>query len=148
MSKAMYVMGAMLLVGLSFAQPKPAAAQTGAAAVEKADKERSQAIVKGDLATIDKTTADTYLFTDTTGRVSTKKELLDAFKSGALKVKSQDPSDIKVQVYGNTAVETGKVTDQTTRDGKDNSGTSRFTRVWVNRNGSWQTVAFQETKIQ
>jgi ketosteroid isomerase-like protein len=147
MSKVMYVMGAMLLVGLSFAQTKPAAAQS-AAAIERLDKERSQAIVKGDLATIDKTTADTYLFTDVTGRVSTKKELLDAFKSGALKVKSQDPSDIKVQVYGNAAVETGKVTDQTTRDGKDSSGTSRFTRVWVNHNGNWQTVAFQETKIE
>ena len=30
-------------------------------------------------------------------------------------------------------------------DGQDTSGTFRFTRVWVNRNGMWQTVAFQET---
>jgi ketosteroid isomerase-like protein len=149
MRKLMCVTGAMLFVGLSFIQAKPAVAQSAAAAaVERADKERSEAISKGDVATIDKTTSDTYVFTDFTGRVSTKKELMDAFKSGAIKIQSQEPTDVKVQIYGNTAVETGKVSGQGTRDGQDISGTARFTRVWVNHGGTWQTVAFQETKIQ
>lgn len=148
MRKLVSVVGAMLLVGLSFAQPNPAAAQAGAAGVEKADKVRSEAIAKGDVATVDKTTADTYVYTDATGRVTTKQELLSAFKSGAIKIQSQDPTDVKVQIYGNTAVETGTISGQGTRDGKDISGTFRFTRVWVNHSGAWQTVAFQETKTQ
>jgi ketosteroid isomerase-like protein len=152
MGKLMCVMGAMLLVGLSSAQTKSAktgtTGQAGAAAIERIDRERSQAIVKGDLATIDKTTADTYVFTDATGRVSTQKELIDGLKKGTMKLQSQDASDVKVQFYGNTAVETGKIISQGTRNGQDVGGTFRFTRVWVNHNGTWQTVAFQETKIQ
>jgi ketosteroid isomerase-like protein len=148
MSKVMCVMGAMLFVGLSFAQTKPAAAQSPAATIERLDKERSEAITKGDVVTIDKTTAETYVFIDATGRVNTQKELIDGLKKGTMKLQSQDASDVKVQVYGNTAVETGKITSQGTRNGQDISGTFRFTRVWVNRGGTWQTVAFQETKIQ
>jgi len=88
-----------------------------------------------------------YWFTDANGRVSTKKELLDDMKAGKIKIESQDISDVKVHRYGNTAVETGRLVSKGTRDGKDTSGTFRCTRVWLNRNGTWQTVAFQETKI-
>jgi ketosteroid isomerase-like protein len=141
----------VMLIGFSvapcFAQAK--SSQGGvAAAVEKADRERTQAVVKADVATIDKMTGDTYVFTDATGRVTTKKDLLDAFKNGSIKIEKQELSDLQVHSYGNTVVETGKLTSQGTRQGQDVSGTFRFTRVWVNRNGAWQTVAFQETKAQ
>ena len=119
----------------------------GTAEIEKADKDRSQAVVKGDADAMDKATGDGYWFTDGNGRVSTKKELLEDLKAGKLKIESQDISDVKVHRYGNTAVETGKLISKGTRDGKDTSGTFRFTRVWVNRNGTWQTVAFQEPKF-
>jgi ketosteroid isomerase-like protein len=131
------------------AAQKPAAKSgAGGAAIEQADKDRSQAIVKGDIDAIDKATGAGYVFTDATGRVTTKKELMDDFKAGKIKIESQDISDVKVHAYGNTAVETGKLVSKGTRDGQDTSGTFRFTRVWVNRNGTWQTVAFQETKAQ
>jgi ketosteroid isomerase-like protein len=117
------------------------------AVILKADKERNAAMVKVDLAIIDKTTADTYVFTDPNGRVTAKKELMDSFKSGAIKIESLSTSDVKVQMYGNVAVETGELVNKATRDGRDNSGTFRFTRVWVNRNGTWQTAALQETRV-
>jgi ketosteroid isomerase-like protein len=146
----------LLLAAAAFSQAAPAQRPAGkssgggatAAAIEKADKDRSAAIVKADLDAIDKATGDGYVFTDPTGRVSTKKELMDDFKGGKIKIESQDISDVKVHAYGNTAVETGKLTSKGTRDGNDTSGTFRFTRVWVNHNGTWQTVAFQETKTQ
>ena len=36
--------------------------------------------------------------------------------------------------------------NQATRDGKDSGGTFQVTRVWVDRHGRWQPVAFQETR--
>jgi ketosteroid isomerase-like protein len=146
------VAAVLLCTPASFTQDaaqKPAAKASGggAAEIEKADKDRSQAIVKGDADGMDKATGDGYWFTDANGRVSTKKELLDDMKAGKLKIESQDISDVRVHRYGNTAVETGKLVSKGTRDGKDTSGTFRFTRVWVNHNGTWQTVAFQETKV-
>jgi len=104
-------------------------------------------MVKADLVALANTYADDYLFTDPTGRVSHKAELLDSFRRGVIKIRSQAIRDVQVNVYGNVAVEIGELVSQATRDGKDSSGTFRFTRVWVNRNDRWQTVAFQETRI-
>lgn len=141
MRKLLCFTAAVLLANLGFAQ-------SSTAAIKKADNDRSQAIVKGDLAAVDKATADTYVFTDSTGRVTEKTELMNELKTGSLKVQSQDSADVKVQIYGNTAVETGKISGNLTQNGQSMSGTFRFTRVWVNHNGTWQTVAFQETRSQ
>jgi hypothetical protein len=70
---------------------------------------------------------------------------MESFKSGAIKIESLSTRDVKVQLYGNVAVETGELINKASRDGRDTSGTYRFTRVWVNRNGTWQTAALQET---
>ena len=126
------------------AQPRRA---DTSAAVERADKTFADAMVKADLVALANTYADDYVFTDPTGRISHKAELLDSFRRGVIKIRSQDISDVQVNVYGDVAVETGKLVSQAMRDGIDSGGTFRFTRVWVNRNGQWQTVAFQETRV-
>jgi len=44
-------------------------------------------------------------------------------------------------------VVTGRSNPKGTIDGKDVSGPIRFTRVYVKRNGNWQSVLFQQTRI-
>src|SRR4051794_16904755 len=117
------------------------------AAIEKADRVFADAMVKGDLVALANTYGDDYVFTDPSGRVTYKIELLESFKRGVIQILAQEISDLQVNVYGDVAVETGQLVSNATRDGRDSSGTFRFTRVWVNRNGRWQTVAFQETRI-
>lgn len=157
MKKHFAVLGALLcalpMLGQGAAPgKKPMAKAAGggntAAAIEKMDKDRIDAIIKGDLDAVEKATGDNYIFTDGTGRVTSKKELMDDLKAGKLKLESQSMSDVKVHFYGNTAVETGKLVSKATRDGNDSSGTFRFTRVWINHGGNWQTVALQETKAE
>jgi ketosteroid isomerase-like protein len=116
--------------------------------VEAADRALQQAFVRADLKALEAAYADTYTFTDPNGRVSGKQEMIAGFESGAIKIAFQEISDVKVQVYGNAAIVTGVLTSRATRDGRDSGGTYRFTRVWVNQNGKWQTVAFQETRPQ
>jgi ketosteroid isomerase-like protein len=145
MSKLLALAGTLTLIAPCVAQTTADQA-AAATAVEKADQNRNAAMAKADLAVIDNTTAETYIFTDPKGRVTAKKELMESFKSGAIKIEAQTIRDVRVQLYGNVAVETGELTSKATRDGRDTSGTYRFTRVWVNRGGAWQTVAFQETK--
>ena len=115
--------------------------------LESLEKERAQAVIKGDTAALDKMTADDYVLTDVNGKVRTKAETMDAIKSGVIKVTSNDVDDLKVHVYGNTAVVTGRSDAKGTIDGKEIGGPVRFTRVYVKRNGTWQSVAFQQTKI-
>jgi len=118
-----------------------------AAIIERADRAFAAAMVRGDLQALASTYADDYVFIDPTGRISHKSDLLESFKSGVIKIRSQEIRDVQVRLYDGTAVETGTLVSQATRDGKDSGGTFRFTRVWVNRDGRWQTVAFQETRV-
>jgi ketosteroid isomerase-like protein len=117
------------------------------ATIETADKTFAEAMVKGDLVALANTYADDYVFTDPAARVSHKTDLLDSFRRGVIKIRAQEISDVQVNVYGDVAVEIGKLVSLATRDGKDSGGTFRFTRIWVNRNDHWQTVAFQETRV-
>jgi ketosteroid isomerase-like protein len=58
---------------------------------------------------------------------------------------SRNPDDMKVQVYGNTAVVTYGSTDKGTYKGKDLSGKYRWMDVFVKHKGRWQLVAGQGT---
>ena len=111
------------------------------------EKQRSQAVVKGDTAALDKMTAEDYEFTNPLGEVKTKAQILQDIKSGELKYESIDLDDVKARVYGNAAVVTGRTTTKGQYGGKDVSGQYRFTRVYTKRNGGWQSVAFQQTRI-
>jgi ketosteroid isomerase-like protein len=113
--------------------------------VEAVDQQFNRALERSDVGTLRELIGDVYVFTDPTGKISHKQELIDGFASGRIRVKSQTTQDVRIEVYSDTAVETGLLTSMAVRDGHNTSGTFRFTRVWVKNKGRWQTVAFQET---
>jgi ketosteroid isomerase-like protein len=115
--------------------------------LKKFETDRAAAVVKGDVAAVEKGTADDYTFANVDGQFVGKTQLLNALKSGDIKLTSIEVSDMKVRVYGNTAVITGNSTRKGTVGGKDASGQITFTRVLVKKGGTWQTVALQQTKI-
>ena len=62
-------------------------------------------------------------------------------------VTTNDVSDLKVRVYGSTAVVTGKSNAKGSINGRELKGPVMFTRVYVKKDGKWQSVAFQQTPI-
>ena len=129
----------------------PARGQGGSAAVEdqikKMEKDRAAAVVKGDVATLEKLTSDDYMFINAYGQLSDKATTMNGIKTGNIKLTSNEVSDLKVRVYGNTAVVTGKANSKGTIGGRELTGPVMFTRVYVKNNGKWQSVAFQQTPI-
>lgn len=115
--------------------------------IEKLENDRAQAVVKGDVATLDKMTADDYTIIDRAGRMRDKQATMAAIKSGDIKLTSNKLSDLKVRVYGDTAVITGRSDAEGTVNGTPSNGPVRFTRVYVKKGGQWQCVAFQQTPI-
>ena len=99
------------------------------------------AILKGDASASERYLASTYIFTGTDGTVENKAQTISDLKSGDLKLQSASLDGAKVQVYGDTAVVTYSSNDKGTYKGKDISGTTRWTDVFVNHNGRWQVVA-------
>src|SRR5215471_21639523 len=116
--------------------------------IKSLEEERNRAVVSGDAAALDRMTADDYTFITLRGELRTKAEIVKGFRSGSFKYDSREISDLKIRVYGNTAVVTGRSTQKGRENGKDYSGDYRFTRVYVKQNGRWLTVALQTTLIQ
>lgn len=123
-----------------------AAAQNAAEEIKKLETDRAAAVVKGDTAFLEKETADDYTLINANGQMSTKAQMIDGFKSGKSKLTMDELSDMKVHMYGDTAVITGKSNVKGTLGGKDVTGPVMFTRVWVKKDGRWQSVALQQTK--
>ena len=68
-------------------------------------------------------------------------------RSGSLHISQLDLSDIKVRIYGDTAVVTSKA-DLVGKSGdRDISGRFRYTRVYSNRDGQWRIVSFEASRI-
>ncbi len=124
----------------------PASAQSVEDQIKKMEIDRAAAVVKGDVATLDKETADDYTLITAAGQMSDKAKMLSGFKSGASKLSVDTVSDMKVHVYGDTAIVTGKADAKGTLGGKDVTGQMLFTRVYVKKGGHWMAVALQQTR--
>lgn len=107
----------------------------------------AEAAGKGDLAVLDRIEADEYTLTGPTGSVLDKKEDMEQYRSGALVIEAFQLSDLNVRVYGQTAVVTGQSMIRGKEKGVNISGPYRFTDVFVKRDGRWQCVASQVTRI-
>ena len=106
-----------------------------------------QAGLKGDVATLDKLLADDFITIRVNGATFTKAEVLENFKSGKLKYEAIEISDMKVRVYGDTALVNATANVKGHFGATDLSGQYRSVRVWVKRKGQWQSVSFQSTRV-
>lgn len=109
--------------------------------------ERDQAIQRGDMAAIDRLYADDYITTNASGTVRTKAQVIEDFKSGALKIESITSDELDVRAHGDTAIVTGRLTTKGQDRSRDVSGQNRFTQVYLRRNGRWQIAAFHYSRI-
>jgi ketosteroid isomerase-like protein len=143
----------MMHTGWASAQNRqPVGASSAAASeedqIKKLEEMRNQAVLHGDVATLDRMTCDDYTFITLRGEMRTKSDILKGFASGSFHYESREISDLKVRVYGDTAIVTGRSVQKGMENGKDYSGEYRFTRVYVKQKNRWLTVALQTTLIQ
>jgi ketosteroid isomerase-like protein len=111
------------------------------------DRKRMQAMAKKDVATLQSVLADDLIYTHSSARLDTKKSLLDNMVSGSTVYTSVEPSDVKAQDLGDTVVLTGTCEIKVTSNGTPNAFGVRFTDVYARRDGRWQMVTWQSTKL-
>jgi len=109
----------------------------------------NDATVKHDWAFFDQILADDYIGTDFDGNVGTKPQFLQSLKSGESVMTSSITDDMKVRIYGDAAVVTGRTTTVNEQyKGKDISGQYRWTDMWVKDYlGRWRCVAEHVSRI-
>jgi Domain of unknown function (DUF4440) len=143
----------LILCSANFAQTqkKSETKQSKAEAeLMKIERDIGEANIRRDKAYFERIEADEFIFTDSGGGITTKAEDVASLDepAGEFKLVSYIVDEMKVSVYGNTAVVTGRTT--TVSRGKDREVTnkSRFTDVFVKRGGRWQLVAGHSSRIR
>ena len=111
------------------------------------DRKRMQAMAAKDLAALEAVLADDLVYAHSSARLDTKRSLIDAMKSGATVYTGVEPSDVKAQDLGDAVVLTGIAQIKVVSNGTPNAFGVRFTDVYAKRNGSWQMVTWQSTRL-
>jgi ketosteroid isomerase-like protein len=111
------------------------------------DKKRMQAMAEKDFATLNAVLADDLIYTHSSARLDTKQSLIGNMQSGGTVYTSVEPSEVKAQDLGDTVVLTGIAQIKVVSNGKPNAFGVRFTDIYTNRNGRWQMVTWQSTRL-
>lgn len=112
------------------------------------ERQAKEATLRRDVDFTQRTLAEDYVAVTPLGTVTTKQDAVSARKSGQLRYEAMNVTDMVVRIYGDTAVVTARADVRGHQLGEDFSGPYRYTRVWVRRNGHWQTVSYQATVTQ
>jgi ketosteroid isomerase-like protein len=115
--------------------------------IENLESQWRAAVLQNDVATANRLLADDYLGINPNGTLETKADALAQRRAGTVKISSLDPDNVKVRVYGDTAVVTSRVAVQGHDGERDISGLYHYTRVYSRRSGEWKIVSFEASRI-
>ena len=111
------------------------------------ERERGEAIKNKDKAWFERNLADGYIAVNSRGKSFSKAEDIADNLSNTDTMTSDELSDMRVRVYGDTAVVTGRLR----LIGKDKTGAFNrnfvFTDTFINRDGRWQVISSQSTLV-
>jgi uncharacterized protein (TIGR02246 family) len=75
-------------------------------------------------------------------RVMSKSDALAFANSNRMKFDRYETSEIRVRLYGDSAVVTGRLQRTRTIDGRTMADDWRFTKTYVKQSGRWRVVSF------
>jgi ketosteroid isomerase-like protein len=158
--KRTILLGVSCLVVVSLASGQPSRPDDGErrseGEVRELEGQLARAVVRGDRAFFERVLADDFTHTSHSGAFKTRAQWLAEARASdraeakvaATRYEAMEVDDLAVRVYGDTAVVTGRTTPRgRNAKGQPIAGQYRFLRVWVKRQGRWQAVAFQGTRI-
>jgi hypothetical protein len=145
LSFALALPALVLAQGTDSAKPNPDVEK----AIVKIEHDMSTALTKGDADTAAKMLGETYYAVNPDGSTQGKAQFVADLKSHKLKLASNELDDMKVHaVNADIAIVTYRSTDKGDYNGHDLSGQYRWLDVLAKRNGAWQFVVSQGTKIE
>ena len=115
------------------------------------EQKMTDALVRSDAAVIDTLWADDLVWVGLNGKPATKAEQLAGMKAqapaSAPSVLSASNKEIKVRLYGQTAVVTVRSTWTTRTDAGERASDYLATHVWSERAGQWRLVSAHISRV-
>lgn len=115
--------------------------------VKAAEHTWLEGITKNDFPKLEKVLADDLYYLHSTGVADTKASYIKSMSSGKQRYASGKINDLKVRVYGNTAVINGDANFEFVTDGKPGKARLKYTHVFVKNAKGWQLVTHQSLKV-
>jgi hypothetical protein len=110
--------------------------------LEQIQQDLAKAWVSGDRATIERIIAPEWRSTGPDGRSSDRARVLgDVFEKGVHRIRRLEIDEVRVQVFGDAAVVTGRTHGSGEFAGTAYDVVIRFTDTFVRRANRWQAVA-------
>ena len=113
----------------------------------KFEEEFRQAMIKNDAEKIGGFLGDDWIIIDPDGGIIDKARFLSVIQSGALVHEAMDSRDVRVRVYGTTAIVTALTSSKAKYMDRKFSTRERATDVFVKRNGKWRCVITHLTTL-
>jgi len=136
----------VILAAANHASARGSAEETRRA-VLATDDARIKARADADIRTMSRIYADDYQLITAEGALRTKEDQIGEMRSGQLQFRPVDLLERSVRIYGISAIVFSHERATIIRDGKDIGGEFRANRVYVSRDGRWQLVLTQVTRI-
>src|SRR6516164_235052 len=116
-------------------------------AVKQVEQEMGKAMEAGDIDKLDQIYADDFATVGSSGKITTKQNLMSDFESFHDKLEWFENGPMDVQVFGNVAVAQGSVKEKRTHNGKDSSGEFVWMDLLEKRAGKWVVVQSASARV-
>jgi ketosteroid isomerase-like protein len=117
------------------------------AALTKQADAWDKAIVRKDRAAIEANMADDFRSIDGAGTVETKPVFVAGLMDAKLTIAPYAVEDFDVRLFGDVALLSGRTRMTGTFDGKPFTSHYRYIDIYAKRNGRWQIVSVQITRL-
>jgi len=113
----------------------------------KLEDEFARAVAGNDADALDGLLANDWIIVEPDGSIIDKARFLGVIRSGALSHESMESTDLRVRLYGNTAVVTALTTTKGKFMGQHFASCERATDIFVKQTDRWQCVFTQLTRF-
>ena len=140
---------ALISVGFGQVVQKPDPASQDEQALRRLEDEWLGSYLRGDKTTFDRIVADDFTGTDESAKLRSKTEERELIQAPPAGVKtSLINEDVRVRIYGDAAIVTGRIVVKTLLSGQPEiSFQSRFTDTFLRRQGRWQVAARHYSRL-
>ena len=116
-------------------------------AIIQLEKEWVEALVKTDVAVLERIYSDSLTYTHSNSLTDSKASYIANLKTGKTKYESLEREEVKVRVYGNTALHTSKTNIKLVTNGQPSAFSVKMLHVYVKEGKNWRMVAHQTTRM-
>lgn len=112
-----------------------------------AEQELAKAHLTMDLTTMDILLHKDYIIAQPGGRIETKEDVLESYKTGSRHWDKAQTDELEVKLYGDMARVLGFWKAAGANNGIPFDYQARFISIWIKENGSWKNISYASSII-